>query len=206
MNPADIRKASRAARRALAPADRRRKSQAIAQRLASIPAFRSATRIALYASTVEEVDTTPVIRLCQQVGKAIYLPVVSACSWRPAPLLFRPYTPGITPLCRSAYGIAEPQGRLGTGLPGKALDLALVPLIAFNDQCERIGMGKGYYDRSFPKRRRPLARTTLVGLAFECQKARFAPAPHDTPLDLVLTEAATYSRRPAPPQGPRLSH
>ena len=195
LSAAEVRQAARAARRALSGAERRRKSLAIAQRLEAHPAFTAAVDVGLYLALPEEVDTAPVMELCQQAGKAIWLPVVSQRAWRPAPLVFRPYLPGETALRKNAFGIPEPVGRPGAGRDGQLLDLALVPLVAFNAACDRVDMGKGFYDRTFPKRRQPLSGARLLGLAFECQKADFTPAPHDTPLGWIITESNVYARQ-----------
>lgn len=184
----------RAARRALPPGERRRKSLAIAERLAALPAFQAAESLGLYAALPEEVDTAPLIQISQQAGKALWLPVVNTSAWRAPPLLFRPYVPGATVLRRNGYGIPEPAGRKGAGIPGSQLHLVIAPLVAFNEECERIGMGKGYYDRAFPKRRQGHCRARLAGIAFECQKADFAAGPHDRPMDWIVTEARVYAR------------
>ena len=79
----------------------------------------------------------------------------------------------------------------------RALDLVLAPLVAFDDQGHRLGMGGGFYDRHFgglPERLRPL----LVGVAHEIQRADALPTqPWDMPLDGILTEAGwrTFSPR-----------
>ena len=93
-------------------------------------------------------------------------------------------------LRRGRYGILEP-GQ-GIAMSVRRLDVLLMPLVGFDAQGHRIGMGKGYYDRAlaFRNRRRTRERPLLVGLAFECQRVDALPArPHDIPLDRLVTEA-----------------
>ena len=102
------------------------------------------------------------------------------------------------PLTRNRFGIEEPP--LGAPwINTRALDLVLAPLVAFDDQGNRLGMGGGFYDRHFgnlPKCLRPL----LVGVAHEVQRADALPAaPWDVPLDGILTE--TGWRRFSPRMG-----
>lgn len=195
MSIPDIRSATRALRRSLPEAERRQKSSAIARRLARHPRFQSTTDIGLYWAMAEEVDTQPIIKLCKARGKRLWLPVINSSSYRRPPLLFRQFVPGITRVKPNRFGIPEPTGKKGTGQTGDSLDLVLVPLVAFNETCDRIGMGAGYYDRTFPRDRLPLS-TALLGLAFECQKAAFTPQRHDTPLHGIITEGRTYTRSP----------
>ena len=99
------------------------------------------------------------------------------------------------PLTRNRFGIEEPP--LGAPwINTRALDLVLAPLVAFDDQGNRLGMGGGFYDRHFgnlPQCLRPL----LVGVAHEVQCADALPAaPWDVPLDGILTEAGWRSFSP----------
>jgi len=65
----------------------------------------------------------------------------------------------------------------------------LVPLVAFDDAGNRLGMGAGYYDRSFAFRRAAPSPPLLVGVGYEFQRVpALAAQPWDVPLDAVLTE------------------
>lgn len=107
------------------------------------------------------------------------------------------HTPGLR-FVDSALGMFEPVN--GRGWQAARLDLILMPLAAFDEKGNRIGMGGGYYDRTLaatvhgPGWRRPV----LVGLAFEAQRVETIPAREwDVPLDWIATEAGVY-RRGAP--------
>ena len=80
-------------------------------------------------------------------------------------------------------------------LPGISLDLVLVPLVGFDDQGTRLGMGGGFYDRSFATRlfRRYWRKPRLIGVAYELQRvAHLDRQPWDVALDGVVTEQRLY--------------
>ncbi len=200
MSIATIRTSLRQRRRALTPEEREQKSLAITSNLTRLPQFIRAGTIAFYASMPEEVDTTEAIRLAQASGKICYLPVINRVIWRTAPLLFHPFVPGETTLVRGMFGIREPAHRVGSGMLGRDLDMVCVPLVGFNATCERIGMGKAYYDRCFARKNRlaenegsrDWRQVFLVGLAFSCQQAEFTSQSHDVRMDAIVTESGTF--------------
>ena len=181
-----LRQQLRTARQNLKPAERLAKSKLIAVNLANYLPFRRIVRIAFYFSTPEEVDTTLAINVATELEKEIYLPVINRASWRGSPLLFHPYNPVSTALRNNRYGIPEPVCRMGECITGQELDMVCVPLVGFNRRCERLGMGGGYYDKTFEKE--GFRKTQLVGLGFECQKAEFQSQDHDVPMQAVVTE------------------
>ncbi len=97
-------------------------------------------------------------------------------------------------LAIGSYGALEPRVGLRDG-PDKiiavdAIDLAVVPGVAFDPQGNRLGHGKGYYDRLLQKF---ADKVTTVGLAFECQIIPEIPQnEHDMPVDIVITERTVY--------------
>ena len=117
------------------------------------------------------------------MGKRLALPVIG----RWGNMSFRAYD-ATTPLAANAYGIEEPVAG-GRPLSTLSLDVVLTPLVAFDGNGNRLGMGGGYYDRHFgaaPTSLRPL----LIGVAHQLQCAPSLPAaPWDVPLDAVLTES-----------------
>ena len=70
------------------------------------------------------------------------------------------------------------------------LDLVLVPCTAFDADCYRVGMGKGYYDRYLPR----CTRAVKIGIALEVQRVpRAAVDDHDQRLDAFVTERGIYT-------------
>lgn len=158
----------------------------MARRLAASPLFRAARRIAVYWPNDGEIDVAPLLRRAWACGKTCYLPVL-----RGKRLGFAAYRRG-DDLNLNRFGIPEPAlpARKLVGAP--ALDLVLVPLLAFDAQGNRLGMGAGFYDRTLAARARRAhwRRPRLIGVAYEFQKvAKLLPAPWDVPLDSVVTPA-----------------
>lgn len=103
-------------------------------------------------------------------------------------LIFGKYCDGDT-LINNQYGIPEPCGNLDLINP-KDLDMAIVPLVAFDKNGNRLGTGKGYYDRtfSFKKQKQPI-KPYLFGIAYSFQQIEnLSPQLWDIPLDFVVTD------------------
>ncbi len=179
-----LRRRLRARRRALSPLARARAARALCAVVARRPEFRRAQRLAFYLPADGEIDPLPLARLARRLGKQLQLPVL-----RPGGRLgFVHWRPGAV-MRRNRFGIAEPVG--ARVLPAR-LDLVLLPLVAFDATGGRLGMGGGFYDRTFAwmtkagsARRRPL----LVGLAHSFQRVERLPREAwDVPLAAVATE------------------
>ena len=194
MSLSQLRKSLRSARRAITPLEREEKSQLLARNLARYLPFRRCKKFAVYLSLPEEVDTSPVIELAQLLRKAIYLPVIDTRVWQKQSMMFALYLPGETPLRENRFGIREPAVKPGNYIRGIDIEFVCVPVVGFNDRCDRIGMGGGYYDKAFDRRR--FQQSKLVGLAFEGHQADFEPATHDVPMQAVITEDRVIERVP----------
>ena len=94
------------------------------------------------------------------------------------------------------FGIPEPVAAADALLDPAELDLVVVPLVGFDARCHRLGMGGGWYDRSFAFRHRQPAPPRLVGAAFAFQQvAEGLPSEDwDVQLDAVCTDQSTLSR------------
>ena len=92
------------------------------------------------------------------------------------------------------FKLPEPDVTDAEMLEPESLDLVLVPLVVFDPQLNRIGMGGGYYDRSFEFRKQPGCNVpALIGVAHELQKVdQLVPEEWDVRLDMVITDAAIY--------------
>ena len=188
----DLRTQLRTRRQLLSREDRQKKSEAIAAHLSRyLPFIRSAS-LGIYQSLDEEVDTTPLIDIAIENNKAIYLPIVNQSRIRADALLFARYVPGKTHMKKNRYGISEPDVGIGECSRATELPLICVPMVGFNEHCDRVGMGAGYYDRALGAP--GIRKTHLVGLAFACQQAEFEAAPHDVPMDAVATEEGMLRR------------
>jgi len=150
----------------------------ICKRAASLPVFQKASTVMLYLPTKTEVDTSYLFSVCHRYGKKIYTPrVLDEKNMQAA------FVDG-TGFRQGAFGIWEPFGEAGN-----EIDLIFVPGVLFDKNGNRIGYGKGYYDRFLQNQ-----NATTVGLAFSCQVVPSLPADaHDIRMDIVLTEEGSYS-------------
>jgi 5-formyltetrahydrofolate cyclo-ligase len=155
--------------------------------------FKRSRRIAFYIAVRGEMDPAPLLELALNSGKSVYLPILRK---RPSHgLWFAPYTTQ-SGCSNNRFGIPEPDVSHRKLVMPWALDLVFVPLIAFDGKGNRMGMGGGYYDRTFAfrRKRRHLKGPTLVGLAHEFQMHPQLPTmPWDIPLDAVITESTIYN-------------
>jgi len=152
--------------------------------------FTSARRLAFYKAIDGEIDPTPIIDLALAEGKSCFLPVISDTN--PKFISFAPFEKD-TKLHKSKWGMVEPP-LPEAPVPATDFDVVFVPLVAFDKNCFRLGMGKGFYDRTFSfkifnRQSRPL----LVGLAHECQLTEpFEVHSWDVRLDAVITAVKIY--------------
>ena len=184
MLKAELRKQLRALRQELSADTRRAAANTAARLFIATTFFQKAAKVACYWAQPEEMDTLPLIQALWAAGKHCYLPVMLA----KGPLEFALYKKGDT-LQANRYGVLEPQTEAAR-IAAAELDLVILPLVAFDAQGNRLGMGGGSYDRSFEfllqqKERKPL----LVGLAYRLQEVAEVPRESfDVPLAAVLTE------------------
>lgn len=179
------------ARRRLTTAERRAASVMACRRLARLPALRRARHIGLYRPLASEIDPRPLIEQLGMRSCDYYFPRVEASTLR-----FVRYSPS-TRWQRSTLGVDEP---VGWPHAISRLDVLIMPLAAFDEQANRIGLGGGYYDRTLaPVRDRAYRCPARIGLAFACQQLDTITArPWDVPLAAVVTEAGIH--RPARPR------
>jgi 5-formyltetrahydrofolate cyclo-ligase len=173
---------------------------AFAARLAWVaarePLVRNSRRIAVYLPVNGEMDPRPLMDSLWSMGKTLYLPVLVNFTERR--LWFSAYTSG-DPLVYNRYGIPEPERVHGRRIKTVALDLVLLPLVAFDAMGHRLGMGGGYYDHCFAfiNRRCHWRKPRLMGLAYEFQRLPLIEPEHwDVPLDAIATEQRVYHCRP----------
>lgn len=186
---ARLRREMRAKRLALPPAMARAAANRAVRRLWSLPILSHARRLALYLPVGGELDCTPLALQAWRRGRATYLPVVTGDTLR-----FAPFSPD-SELRLNRFGIAEPTERVRHWVSARQLDVIVAPLVAFDEQTNRLGMGGGYYDRTlaFLMQRSSRRRPHFVALAFEMQKIATLPADAwDVRLDAIVTEERIY--------------
>lgn len=121
--------------------DKEGKSRAICRWILAMPQWRQAERVFLYLSARGEPDTGMLIEAAWEQGKEVLAPV---CGEGEGEMVFCPFE-SFQDLRPGKWGILEPEPR--GRIPGKGPGLCLVPGLAFGRQGNRLGYGKGYYDR-----------------------------------------------------------
>ncbi len=182
----------RALRRSLTPLQQKQAAERLARQLRKHPLFLCSRRLAFYLPADGEIDPRPLLKAALKAGKTCYLPVLHPTSHNR--LWFVRYRPGC-PMTRNHYGIDEPHRHLNPRTPAWTLDLVLMPLVAFDAEGGRLGMGGGYYDRTFAFIRNPrqLKGPLLLGLAHDLQRVeRLELASWDIPLKGVATDRHLY--------------
>jgi len=158
-------------------------------------------RIACFLDSDGEIATDRLIKQLLAAGKSVYLPVLDPNKTNA--LLFARYQAGDV-LIPNRFGILEPDLSTQAPINTRDLDLVLMPLVVFDHEGNRLGMGGGYYDRTFSylldqsideqniddKNSRP----RLAGLAYSFQQVdQLKPAAWDVPLEKVFTELSVVS-------------
>ncbi len=184
--PIEVRRSLRARRRTLPARQRVQLSHNLVHILARSRLLRRAQRIAAYVPNDGEIDLSALFPILRARGRHLYLPTLMRSR-----LCFLPCIRE-TPLLLNRYGIPEPGVSPRHQIAPQALDLVLLPLVAFDTKGNRLGMGGGYYDRSFAflRQRQHWRKPTLIGMAYDFQQVeRLNAQPWDVPLDGVVTES-----------------
>ncbi len=159
------------------------KSNQICTRLINLPMFAQAETIMLYLDFRQEPATDQVLREALALGKRVVIPVTELSEdqiW-PSQLIDYP-----ADLQTGTYGILEPKRECRRPVNPQEIDLVVVPGVAFDPAGNRLGYGRGLFDRFLPTLK---AGVCLVALAFEIQiKAQVYAEPHDYPVQWIVTE------------------
>jgi len=163
--------------------ERLTKSLVIRDKLFKMPEFQGASTVLFYAPFDGEVDTSVMIEQAQKLGKEIGLPKIIREERKIVPTRVEYLGEDLE---LGPYGIQQPKEDRTKVLGLEDIDMVIVPCVALDKQNNRLGRGKGYYDR-FLKRLSPDIPT--VGLAFDFQMIDLLPqkAEHDTPVSHVIS-------------------
>jgi len=157
---------------------RDRKSRIIKEKLLRTKVFKKAKRVMFYIAFHGEVNTEEMIKEAKAKGKVVTVPVCERNRIAIRPCRLEEHAR----LRRGPYGVREPAERKCLRL--KDLDLVIVPGVAFDKKGNRLGRGKGFYDRFLS---RIPTDTPVIGLAFDFQILPVVPAAaHDVSVTKVL--------------------
>lgn len=164
------------ARRGIPEEERESRSRAIVEAIRDSEPFRSAQVVMLYKALPGEVDLSTI----EDENKTFVYPVCTGDG------IIEALCPHDGDIWRDGtYHIPEPVPGTAEIVRPETIDLVVCPCSGFDESKNRLGMGKGYYDRFLPKCR----NATIAAVAFEAQKLKAIPVqPWDVPMDMVFTE------------------
>lgn len=177
MEKRELRKYIRARKREYSAETLGNMSHTACQHLLDNSLLAKAKTVMMYYPLSDEVDITSVIEQYADRGKTVLLPQVTGDTT----MVLRRYT-GRKDLREGAFGIMEPCGELFTDY--KDIDVAVIPGMAFDSECNRLGRGKGYYDRFLPLLPDDIY---IIGICFPFQLLQHIPTEaHDWKADCVV--------------------
>ncbi len=175
MDKSEVRRIMRERKRAVPPEEKLRRSELIMQRVEQSDAFRQASVVLLYWSMADEVQTHRFVERWYR-QKTLLLPCVDGDDLR-----LRQYTGPDCLVAGEQFGIGEPTGEEWTDL--EAVELIVVPGVAFDGRGHRMGRGRGFYDRLL----KSTPRAVKIGVGYDFQMLDAVPVePHDVNMDLVI--------------------
>jgi 5-formyltetrahydrofolate cyclo-ligase len=186
-----LRHSLRKERRQLSTTEQQQHSDIICQTIIESSEYKEAQHIALYLSADGEVNLTPLLKQIQADSKHSYLPVI--LSREKGIMAFAAYKEN-TSLKKNSFGILEPEYQQAQLKTAQQLDIVLAPLVAFDEQGNRMGMGGGFYDRALQHLQlNPKAKPSLIGIAHELQKVTMLEKQNwDVRLNAIATEKALH--------------
>lgn len=179
-----LRSRMRALRRGLSPEAQRAASEAVFGRLTAYAPYRNATCVMAYIACRGELDLAPVTRHILASGKRLALPRCEANG-----TLTARKVNALSDLTPGAYGIPEP-AEDSEIVPPEEIGLVLVPGVAFDRACYRLGQGGGYYDRFLQE-----TAAVRAGVCHDAALLEHVPREaHDLRMDAVITPEETILR------------
>jgi 5-formyltetrahydrofolate cyclo-ligase len=187
MDKEELRKLLKQRRNDLLPALRLKYSRIILDNLLKLPQFLAAKTVHCYLNYGSEVETVAFLRQSLQLGKKVFLPVIRGDESTPSVelknlqtlKLLEKLNEPLTEELLKTFGLVAQDKEFN-----EPNTLLVVPLLGFDSQFHRLGMGKGWYDRFLAR-----SQGFKVGLAFECQRVeKILSDPWDVKLDVVVRE------------------
>ncbi|MCD2223698.1 5-formyltetrahydrofolate cyclo-ligase [Listeria cossartiae] len=156
--------------------EHRERSIKLAEKLFLLPEWRNAQVIGITLARHPEIETETIILQAKKEGKTVLIPK----TYYPSREMEFKKMDSVHPLVKTKFGILEPN-ELAETVDKEAIDLLIVPGVAFNEEHYRIGFGGGFYDRFLVDFQGP-----TVSLYLYEQKMDFAPESHDKPVSILI--------------------
>ena len=141
------------------------------------------TSVGMYYPIKSEISSLKLIEICKNLSIIICLPVICKNTNE---LIFSKFDNEMN-ITKNEYGIIEPN-KIRQIIP----DIIFVPMVGFDKTLNRLGDGKGSYDRTISKLRK-FKKIFVIGLAYDNQMVRNIPTEnHDEKMDIILTDKNIY--------------
>lgn len=175
-----LRRTMRKKRKALPRAHQKRAATNLLRTAKKLPQFRYAKKIGFYFASDGEIHLDQLLNFSQKKNCRCFFPTLR----KTRQLKFR-QAHKRTRWKKNRYAILEPLEN-APSVNIRQLDILFIPLVSFDQNCNRLGMGGGFYDATLTYRGR---KPTLVGVAHACQESRQLPTDiWDIPMDYLLTD------------------
>ena len=159
-------------------------SDIITDKLLNLDCIKNAKNSMLYLDFNNEVSTDSLIKKLLNLGKIVSSPITLKEERKLIPSQITDLKNGIQ---YGAYNIREPKPECSPAINIKDLDVVIVPAVAYDKNCYRLGYGGGFYDRFLENLRKD---AVTIGIAFDLQIFDEVPKePHDAQLDYIVTES-----------------
>ena len=186
MDKAELRKKILSLRNGLNTEEAENKSKTIMDRLTSLDAYKNSKVVFVYMSFKNEVNTHGLIERMLSEGKRVVIPYTDIKSTEIIPSEIKSLKDDMV---LNSFGYYEPLLEKVRQVRTEELDLIIAPGVVFDEDLNRIGFGKGYYDRILGRKRKDAA---IIAVAYEFQVVDCVPTePHDVKMDMIITEERT---------------
>ena len=184
-----IRKHIQAQRKSLSAAQQREYSQQLCAQVLQSRLLEAAKHIAIYLPVKGEADPTLLLKISELTNKQFYLPVLS--STKQNHLAFAKYDEA-TVMKLNRFKIPEPDVQQNELLEDlTTLDCVITPLVGVDNAGNRIGMGGGFYDRTFAFKKTSKTKPLLIGFCYDLQLiAPQTPQRWDVPVDAIISQSS----------------
>jgi len=181
-----LRAEAKAVRKAIPAAVRSEKSAAIFDTLTDMPAFQAASDVFCFVSFRDEVETRPILEHLWKQGQRVYIPFIDQAE----KIMRASRLDSLDELAAGYYGVMEQKDEFVRLTPAEEIDLVITPGLLFDREGYRVGYGGGFFDGFFASFGHPAIK---IGICFEEQiRTRVPRAPHDIPVDWIVTDAHIY--------------
>jgi len=164
----------------------------LSQNILCQPWYQRTLNIGIYLANDGEVDPIVMATKALYRGKSCYLPSLHPI--KKGQLWFGDYQ---GPMLKNKFGIAEPDPNRNNMHTAKQMDVVFMPLVAFDKNGGRLGMGGGFYDRTFEFLKNTQSqKPKLIGLAHHFQEVESLPTEDwDIPLSAIITDEGCINVR-----------